>query len=146
MPETRERLVIDVATAIEGDHARRRGRRMVTLMRVEDWHATLADVPAAAHLPWWRRRVNLLAEGLPSLVDRTGWTMKLGDEVILEITGECDPCENMDAMVDGLRAGLTPQWRGGVTCRVRQGGTIHLGDAVHLSLELAEETAHEARP
>ena len=40
--------------------------------------------------------------------------------------------ENMEAAQPGLRAALQPEWRGGVTCRVLQSGTIQRGDAVKI--------------
>lgn len=138
LPQERESLTLDPQTCVDGDHARRPGRRMVTLLRAEDWAAAIAEVPAAADLPWFRRRANLLAEGLPSLENRTGWSLKMGDGIVLEITGECDPCEVMDAQAQGLRAALDAQWRGGVTCRIRRGGSVTLGDPVHLVLEMAD--------
>ena len=57
--------------------------------------------------------------------------MRIGD-LQLEITGETDPCARMEEQVSGLRQALTPDWRGGVTCRVRSSGRIAVGDAVSL--------------
>ena len=55
----------------------------------------------------------------------------IGD-LVLEITGETDPCSRMDEARQGLRLALTPEWRGGVCCRVVTGGDIAVGDAVRL--------------
>jgi MOSC domain-containing protein YiiM len=46
------------------------------------------------------------------------------------ITRETDPCERMDALAPGLRAALTPDWRGGACSRVVVGGTIRVGDTI----------------
>lgn len=51
-------------------------------------------------------------------------------ELRLEITGETDPCKKMEIAHIGLEAALTPDWRGGVTCRVLNDAMIHLGDEI----------------
>jgi MOSC domain-containing protein YiiM len=48
--------------------------------------------------------------------------------VVLEIVCETEPCEIMEKAQAGLRAALTPHWRGGVCCKVVKGGTLALGD------------------
>jgi len=50
--------------------------------------------------------------------------------LVLEVTQETQPCQVMEAAHRGLRAALTPDWRGGVCCRVIQSGTIRVGDRV----------------
>jgi MOSC domain-containing protein YiiM len=107
-------------------------RRQVTLLRSEDWAAACDEIGHA--LPWTTRRANLLVEGLPSVVDRNGAHICIGD-VRLLITGETEPCEQMEAAAAGLRAALTPGWRGGVTCRVISGGAISTAQDVTLSLQ-----------
>ena len=43
---------------------------------------------------------------------------------------EVDPCFRMDEQVEGLKAALTPDWRGGVGCTVLQNGSVSIGDPV----------------
>ena len=43
---------------------------------------------------------------------------------------ECDPCSRMEELQPGLRAALTPDWRGGVLGRVIADGEIAVGDSV----------------
>jgi MOSC domain-containing protein YiiM len=38
----------------------------------------------------------------------------------------------MEEVCEGLSASLNPRWRGGICCRVIQGGEIQVGDAVQL--------------
>jgi MOSC domain-containing protein YiiM len=45
----------------------------------------------------------------------------------------------MDYFHLGLRKALAPDWRGGVTCKVTQGGTVIIGDAVTVTKELFEQ-------
>ncbi len=83
-------------------------------------------------MPWTERRANLLVEDLP-LVGAKGSRIVLGD-AILEITGETDPCSRMKAVHEGLFDVLSRDWRGGVTCRVLQGGLLALDMEVELSI------------
>ena len=53
------------------------------------------------------------------------------------ITDETDPCNRMEEQHAGLQAALGPDWRGGVTCRVVQGGEVTLGDQVRIVEEPA---------
>jgi MOSC domain-containing protein YiiM len=52
--------------------------------------------------------------------------------VRLRITGEVDPCSRMDEQYPGLTKALQPEWRGGISCTVLQGGPVALGDTVTL--------------
>jgi len=104
-----------------------KGRRQVTLLERGDWEAAIAEV--GHRLPWQERRANLLVEDL-DLPQVPGTRLRIGDTVELEITRETDPCERMDALAPGLRAALTPDWRGGACSRVVVGGTIRVGDTI----------------
>ena len=55
--------------------------------------------------------------------------MRVG-AVVLEVTYPTTPCQRMDEAREGLMRALYPDWRGGVTCRVLEGGRVALGDAV----------------
>ena len=130
-----ESLAAAVIVPGEGIHGDFRGalksgrnRREVTVMTHEDW--TQAAVEAnATHIDWFERRANLLVEGV-MLPREPGATIHLSGGVVLEVTGETAPCERMEALAGGLRAALTPDWRGGVTTIVRNGGPIAVGDDV----------------
>jgi MOSC domain-containing protein YiiM len=62
-------------------------------------------------------------------IPRAGAKLVIGD-LVLEVTQETQPCHLMDEAHFGLRAALKPDWRGGVCCRVVEGGTIRIGDRV----------------
>ncbi len=98
--------------------------RGLTLISARQWAEVVASL--AAPLPWHTRRANLLidAGGLGELIGRT---CRLG-EVRLVVTGETRPCGLMDKQWQGLRAALTPDFRGGVTARVERGGMLRRGD------------------
>lgn len=103
-----------------------RRRRQVTLLHADDWQAACAE--SGCGLDWSARRCDLLVEGSP-LPMETGALIRIGTAV-LEITGECDPCVRMDALHPGLRAALTPAWRGGRLARVVEEGDLEIGSSV----------------
>lgn len=117
--------VIGVANGVAGDARGVRAGRQVTVVFRESWEAACRDL--GVELPWTTRRANLLVEGVP--VPREGRRLVIGDAV-LEVTQETQPCQVMEAAHRGLRAALTPEWRGGVCCRVLKGGAIRIGDRV----------------
>lgn len=120
-----------ITEGVVGDYrgAMRRGpyKRQVTLMERTDWEAAMAEV--GADIPWQERRANLLVDGI-DLPQQAGARLRIGAEVVLEVTRETDPCERMEALAPGLKAALMPDWRGGVCAFVVAGGAIAVGDAV----------------
>jgi MOSC domain-containing protein YiiM len=112
---------------IVGDVRGTKPDRQVTVLFREGWESACRDL--GADLPWTTRRANLLVEGMP--VPREGVRLAVG-ELVLEVTDETKPCQVMEAARRGLRRALTPEWRGGVTCRVLRGGTIRVGDRVEI--------------
>ena len=109
-------------------HGAQKGDRQVTVMTKESWDAVCKDL--GRQLYWSMRRANLLIEGI-DLKDTTGMLLKV-DDFFLEITGECKPGGRMDEEFVGLKDALTPDWRGGVTCKVLTEGGVQEGDTVLL--------------
>jgi MOSC domain-containing protein YiiM len=125
-------LDIVVGGGLDGDHKGRRfPRRGVTVLALEDWHAALDDLAHAAALdarpdiPWIARRANLLVSGI-RLPRARGGIVKIGP-VVLEVTYPTQPCDQMDKVRMGLKKALHPNWRGGITCVVLEGGTVSVG-------------------
>lgn len=104
-------------------------KRQVTLIEAQDWAAAMAEV--GHNLPWHERRANLLVEGL-DLPQTPGARLRIGADVVLEVMRETDPCERMEALADGLRAALAPDWRGGVCTMVVAEGEIAVGDTIRI--------------
>lgn len=126
--ETLEAAEVTPASGVEGDVRGKPGRRQITVLPVEGWRVACAE--AGADLPWTVRRANLLVEGI-NPAGCVGHRIVIGT-LVLEITGETDPCSKMEAAHKGLMAALLPDWRGGVTCRVRTAGQVRPGDEVSL--------------
>lgn len=112
-----------------------RNRRQVSLMEHESWQAALADLArdgrSTADLDWWQRRANLLVGGV-RLPREAGGKVRIGAGVLIAVTMECDPCSRMEEIRPGLKAALTPDWRGGVLGIVLEGGEIALGDEIRI--------------
>lgn len=106
-----------------------RGRRQVTLIERRQWNAAMADL--GRDIPWQERRANLLIEDI-SLPRERGTLLRIGAEVVVAITGECDPCSRMESIAPGLKAALLPDWRGGVTAKVLSGGRIAIDDEIRI--------------
>ncbi|WP_116092259.1 MOSC domain-containing protein [Sphingomonas crusticola] len=132
--ETLDHAEVTVAMGVPGDFRgmlkpNSRNRRQVTVMAVEAWREALAEL--GVDVPWEERRVNLMVEGL-ALEHTTDARMIFSSGLILEITGECDPCRRMEDVAVGLDAALRPNWRGGIISRVIEGGPIQIGDQVRI--------------
>jgi MOSC domain-containing protein YiiM len=125
---TCEEAFVGLLTGVACDVRGLPGKRQVTVLSEEAFNEACAELGAA--LPWTIRRANLLISGV-NLENSKGKSLKIGD-VVLEITGETDPCYRMDEQFEGLKDALHPNWRGGVTCRVVSEGNINLGDEVNL--------------
>jgi MOSC domain-containing protein YiiM len=128
--QTVDSIDISLEAGVAGDHKGAKfKRRAVTILAREDWEAALADLgPTDEPLDWTARRANLLVEGV-RLPRAIGATLRIG-RVLLEVTYPTTPRARMDEAQAGLRKALYPEWRGGVTCKVLEGGRVSVGDDV----------------
>ena len=131
--EKRGDMVVYAATKVSfangiGDDYRglKRNHRQVTLMAVESWNAACKELDRKLH--WTTRRANILIEGI-DLENTKGEVLKIGD-FLVEITGELTPCYRMDEELEGLKDALTPNWRGGVTCKLLSEGNVKENDTI----------------
>jgi len=124
--ETLERAEISTETGVAMDFRGKPGLRQVTIISAKAWRDACGELQR--ELPWTTRRANLLVDDFE--LPRTVGSVIVIGPVRLQITGEVDPCSRMEEQCPGLRQALQPEWRGGVSCTVLEGGTVVLGDEV----------------
>lgn len=76
-------------------------------------------------------RENVTVSGFDLSALERGQKVSLGDDVVLEITGGCDPCQFIDDIRDGMRAEM--EGKRGMLAYVTNGGRITNGDPVSLA-------------
>ncbi len=73
-------------------------------------------------------RENITTSGIDLASLPTGQQLSLGDDVVLQITGDCEPCTFIDGIRDGLRAEI--EGKRGMLAYVTNGGSLKVGDVV----------------
>lgn len=126
--ETLKQADISTDKGVAGDSRGRFTDRAVTVLAKEGWTAAMADLGLPPDTDWTLRRANLLTEGI-ELPRAPGGVIRVGN-VLLEVTGELNPCSRMEEQQSGLLKALSSDWRGGVACRVLKEGAIKSGDSV----------------
>ena len=124
-----DRADISIDAGIAGDARGTKRRRQISILFEQDWIDAVAETGDPMH--WMERRANLFVSGMRS-PQKEGGVFTIGD-VTLEVVMETDPCEVMEGKRAGLIEAMTPDWRGGVCCKVISGGSIQLGDNIHYS-------------
>ena len=111
---------------IEGDrHAVKSGARAVRQVLLMD-----EDTLEGFGLGIGQVRENVTVRGIDLHQVAAGQRLALGDDVVVEITQFCAPCERMDEVRPGLREELFEQR--GMLATVISGGAVNVGDQVHV--------------
>jgi MOSC domain-containing protein YiiM len=129
------RATLVAGKGITGDRYRteRNGPRQVTLIAAEDL-AAIASFLRRLTIPPELVRRNLVTRGL-NLSALKGRRINIGQDVLLEITGDCAPCSQMEANL-GPGGYNAVRGRGGLTARILVGGTIEIRDEITVPPEL----------
>jgi MOSC domain-containing protein YiiM len=121
------RVFATAGKGLSGDrYASGSGKRGITLIQAEHLPA-IAALSGHAQVPPATLRRNLVVSGLP-LAALKGRRFRIG-EVLLEGTGDCDPCSRMEAAL-GEGGYNAMRNHGGLCARILEGGWIARGDAV----------------
>ena len=73
---------------------------------------------------------NITITGVDMSQTAAGQVFFVGDDVTLEIVGECEPCGKMDALQPGLLAKINH--RRGMLATVINGGAFKVGDSIRV--------------
>ena len=73
---------------------------------------------------------NITTTGLDLSQTKAGQVFFIGNDVTMEIVGECEPCGKMDAIRQGLQERLNH--RRGMLATVINGGAIKVGDSIRI--------------
>lgn len=130
-----EEVMAETDRHLSGDHARPKpgGKRQVTLIQAEHLPAVAGFLGLQEAVDPARLRRNLVVSGL-NLLALKNRQVQIGEEVVLEITGECHPCSRMEEEL-GPGGYNAMRGHGGLTARIVQGGTVRVGDAVRVVAE-----------
>ena len=122
---------VDSATFIEGfgiegdRHAVKSGARTVRQVLLMD-----EDTLEGFGLGIGQVRENVTVRGIDLHEGPAGQRLALGDDVVVEITQFCAPCERMEEVRPGLREELFEQR--GMLATVISGGAVNVGDQVQV--------------
>ena len=117
---------LDAKAGVVGDrYEGRTGNRQVTLIQSEDLHAISAYLDQAVTPQQLRRNILVSGINLLALKDKR---FHLGS-ALLEMTGECHPCSQMEATF-GPGGYNAVRGHGGITARVLSDGEVSLGDSL----------------
>ncbi|MFK8009674.1 MAG: MOSC domain-containing protein [Saprospiraceae bacterium] len=130
LPTTLKTVKISIEDGLEGDHYGGRSRkRQVTLIQAEHLNVVASLLGKNTIDPLLTRR-NIVVSGV-NLLAFKNMQFQIGANVILEMTGACHPCSQMETNF-GEGGYNAMRGHGGITAKVIQGGEIKVGDKIKL--------------
>ena len=122
---------ISVEKGLEGDHYKGSSRkRQVTLIQAEHLQ-TVASILKKDKIDPLLTRRNIVVSGI-NLIALKNMKFQIGNDVILEMTGACHPCSQMETNF-GEGGYNAMRGHGGITAMVIQGGEVKIGDSIQLA-------------
>ncbi len=119
---------VQAATAIsgmglEGDRSCREGNVRQVLLMDKETLDRMDLVPGQI-------KENITTSGIDLTQATAGQVFFIGDQVTMEVVGDCEACGKMDGIRPGLREGLNG--RRGMLAMVINGGPINVGDSIRI--------------
>ena len=131
LPTSVDSVEVSIENGLEGDHYKGKNKkRQVTLIQSEHLEAVASILGKDKIDPLSTRR-NIVISGV-NLLAFKDLQFQIG-EVILEMTGYCHPCSQMETNL-GEGGYNAMRGHGGITTKVIQGGKIRIGDSVKLKV------------
>ena len=124
-PPLRAEKVVLTERGLEGDHATG-SLRALTLIQAE--HLPVISALSGTEATPERLRRNLVVSGL-NLAALRGWSLRIGPEAEVEITGPCAPCSRMEEAL-GPGGYNAVRGHGGWCARVIRPGRLSVNDEV----------------
>lgn len=126
--EVTDQIEVSPEQGIHGDHyCGKSKKRQVTLIQSEHLEAVAGLLGVDKIDPLLTRR-NIIVSGV-NLLAFNDKQFRIGDEVVLEMTGHCHPCSRMETNL-GPGGYNAMRGHGGITTKVIKGGVIKKGDVV----------------
>ncbi|WP_019883191.1 MULTISPECIES: MOSC domain-containing protein [unclassified Methylophilus] len=138
---------------LQGDRASLRqssapngSKRQVTLLQAEHLPVIAAFTGHLQIDPALLRR-NLIVSGINLLATKSLFKDQplhlLIGNVVLEITGPCEPCSKMEQVL-GAGGYNAMRGHGGITARILRGGLLHTGDTVQVVVGTDTDTPQQS--